>query len=412
MSQVRRATMPIVTSPASTAVLTEVDVKRKGIQRGTLFLRGGVWHVAFRKYMPTGNGDITYRQTSESTRQTSKRAARRVADEIVAKANAPAECPRGTSTVTAFVETFFWPQHVMKLKPGGIIHYRTIWDNHVKPSIGDTPMNEVTPAFIQRLLTQKHMTGLSASSLTHIRNVIGTIFGFGRAMGYFKGDLPTAGLSLPRGEKVMRQALQPEQVEAILSHLGGAKDQALQYRVLVILLANTGLRIGEALGLSWEHIDFDRKMIIVGRSWGRGTIRKAKNSDRMTCGQGLTSTKNGRVRVVPMISKVEHALQALREMTPASAASGFVFLAPGSKMGRPLDAHNFSAKIFKPACVAAGVPWASVHCLRHTLATEADKAGLTMAERMQVLGHSSAAVTMGYTHATADAVRRKLEKVN
>jgi integrase len=51
-----------------------------------------------------------------------------------------------------------------------------------------------------------------------------------------------------------------------------------------------------------------------------------------------------------------------------------------------------------------------LHCLRHTMATMADQAKLTMRERMDLLGHSDAKTTMGYTHADLQRVRAKLDE--
>lgn len=342
-----RATIPGIASPGAVGALREVELKRKGIQRGSLVCRGGVWHVVFRRWMPDAQGNVTYRSTSESTHRTNKREARMVADQIVAKANAPAECPRGTSTVTAFVETFFWPQHVGKLKKAGQIHYRTQWNNHVKPSIGDLQMNDVEPSLVQRLITQKHMAGMGASGLTHVRNVISKIFGFARSMGYFKGDLPTSGITLPRAERAERVDLSPEQVERILANMGG-DENARMYRALVTLLSQSGLRIGEALGLEWEDLDFERAIILVRRQWSKGIF---------------SAPKGGHMRATVMAD----ALPAMAELKAATMEpTGLVFRAPGSPVGRPLDHHNFHARIWKPAAIKAGGavgddPFAATH---------------------------------------------------
>jgi integrase len=48
---------------------------------------------------------------------------------------------------------------------------------------------------------------------------------------------------------------------------------------------------------------------------------------------------------------------------------------------------------------------------RYTNSTLADQAGLSVAERQRILGHSSSAMTMRYTHAELETMRERMEKI-
>jgi integrase len=378
-----------------TASLRENELKRKGQQEGRLYRRGdsAIWHVSFRKWMADKDGNVKYSTTSESTKVTGKKEARKIADEIVNKANAPAECPRGTATVTTFVETFFWPQHVAHLRRNGQRHYSTQWRVHVKPSIGDMQMNDVTPVVVQRLITHKHMADAGTSQLRHIRNVISKIFTFARTMGYFKGDVPTAGITIPKSHETTRRDLTTDQLERILEHMGGKDKCAFLYKVYTCLLADGGFRAGEALGLEWTHLKLDASIAFVSQQWTKGELEPR--------------TKNGKPRVVPLMPRSVEMLTAFRESI-GDPLPRFVFHAPESKRGTPIHHNNFATRIFKAAAIAAGVEWASPHCLRHTNATLLDEAGVTETERMQVMGHSSKSMARHYTHTTTANVVNKL----
>lgn len=78
--------------------------------------------------------------------------------------------------------------------------------------------------------------------------------------------------------------------------------------------------------------------------------------------------------------------------------SGLVFVGP--KGGR-LRRNNFNP-IWRVACVAAGVPDAHFHDLRHTGGTLAATTGATIKEIVKRLGHSSPRAAMIYQHATMD----------
>ena len=75
---------------------------------------------------------------------------------------------------------------------------------------------------------------------------------------------PTAGVRL-------RGAAEPVDAEPAAKALTDAELAALlaavpaRWRLLVWLLADTGLRIGEALALQWQHVDFGRRRVLVRR---------------------------------------------------------------------------------------------------------------------------------------------------
>jgi len=78
----------------------------------------------------------------------------------------------------------------------------------------------------------------------------------------------------------------------------------LKDRLLAALLIFTGIRRGEALGLQWEDIDFDRKLINIRRS-----VRFAGNKGYI----GPTKSKAG-VRLIPLEPQLEAILLAAKPM--------------------------------------------------------------------------------------------------
>lgn len=177
------------------------------------------------------------------------------------------------------------------------------------------------------------------------------------------------------------------------------------YGSMVTVLAQTGMRIGELCGLRWKWVNLtDHRIVMDGAKIEPYSILVREN---WTAGEFQKSPKGKRTRQIPMTSTVWVALATEREKVSTVADGSLVF--PNRK-GSPLDAHNFENRHFKPACVKIGLPWASVHCLRHTLATMADQAKLTVGERMELLGHKDIKTTLGYTHADLSRVREKLEE--
>jgi integrase len=112
------------------------------------------------------------------------------------------------------------------------------------------------------------------------------------------------------------------------------------------LLAHTGLRIGEAIALTWADVDFGS----VGSTCGDvSTAAASTPPSQGTAGERFHS---------------QGLSQALWRLRGIAAADAPVF---ATREGTPLDPSNVAARILKPAAKRAGVPWAGFHTFRHTL---------------------------------------------
>jgi integrase len=131
------------------------------------------------------------------------------------------------------------------------------------------------------------------------------------------------------------------------------------------LALNTGLRLSELYGLTWENVDTSRRVLTVPRS------------------------KNGETRHVPLNSV---ALAALAELRNRGDGTGAVIRNP---QGEPLAGPRYW---FEPAVGRAKIRSFSWHCLRHTFASRLVMAGVDLRTVQELLGHKSIAMTVRYSH--------------
>ncbi len=160
--------------------------------------------------------------------------------------------------------------------------------------------------------------------------------------------------------------LAEEEAGRLLDACRVSRNRALADLVEFSLL--TGVRRGEALGLTWDRVDR-----------ARGAIR-------------LELTKSGRRREVPLGSNADTVLA--RRWTPG--AKGYVF-----------SSRNWHS--FRSACEAAldaaGIESFRFHDLRHTFASWLVQRGRTLKEVQEALGHQTIAMTMRYSHLAPDHLR-------
>lgn len=204
---------------------------------------------------------------------------------------------------------------------------------------------------------------------------------------------PTTGAALPRRDEQHRIANDEDDLERLDDEKAKAltTDQLATLlavapargRLLLQLLAATGLRIGEALALRWGDVvlDGERPAVMVRRSLRHGRFKPPKS-------------RYGR-RQVPIDFELVRALRSARAASEFPGDRDLVFHSGGT----PLDYSNLRRRVLQPAAQEAGVPWAGFHTLRHTCASRLFASGRNAVQVQRWLGHHSPAFTLArYVH--------------
>jgi integrase/recombinase XerD len=191
---------------------------------------------------------------------------------------------------------------------------------------------------------------------------------------------------------VLRQA--PEVVTADdFRALLDACDR-LRDRFLLQLLRDSGLRIGEALGLRHSDLSVARREIAV-------VPRTNENGARV---------KRGKLRVVPVPAALFAAYADYLDGEYGDLDCDYVFVNLfAGRVGRPWT-YDSAREVLIRLRGRTGMSGFTFHHLRHTYATELIRAGADWAIVAHLLGHASVQTTLGaYGHLSVDDARRALE---
>lgn len=162
--------------------------------------------------------------------------------------------------------------------------------------------------------------------------------------------------------------------DEIAKIIGLFRQKYPTYAPFIEFMLFTGVRTGEAVGLLWRHIDFDKKLISIKQS-----VTRERGGYKKVVSQPKTRQS---IRTLRMSDRVFDLLVLIKpqNINPAE----FVFKSP---TGCVIDHGKFRACYWKPALDQLGIPYRKPYATRHTLLSEALEQGLTVPQVAQIAGH-------------------------
>ena len=278
---------------------------------------------------------------------------------------------------------------------------------HLNPGLGKIRLSRLKATDIDRFIASKR-DAYSGNSLRIMRTSLHKAFRDGERAEIVPHSAVIA-VELSESVRVSRRAsefLSMEQARLLLDGVRGDRLEAIY-----VVLLSLGLRRGEALGLFWEDIDFENRVITVRRSLKRVQVlpnqtEPGNRSTRLELGSTKTAGSwRNQVLPQPCVDALQQhrVMQAAERLAaPVWADSRLVFTTP---IGTMIDPANL-AKEFSAHTKRAGLGHRNLHQLRHSAATIMLVQGVPLNDVSRVLGHTTISVTSDvYGHFTAERAR-------
>lgn len=272
---------------------------------------------------------------------------------------------------------------------------------HILPELGKVKLENLTPMKITKFANTlpKKSNGrggtLSPTTVGDIRRTLSAMLETAVQQGLMPNN-PAKAAQWPSEERTPGKAATPEEMGRFMAALEGER---LVWKVLFLLLATTGMRRGEAIGLDWDAVDLERGMVSIRQSATTGSNGVELNTPK---------TKAG-IRNVALVDSLRPMLKQLHVEQMKSRLylgqswtdSGAVFANP--ETGVRLNPDSVSTR-FRKICARCGVNL-HLHELRHSYVTAALHAGVSLADIARQVGHASTEVTARvYAHAFGDEI--------
>lgn len=260
-------------------------------------------------------------------------------------------------------------------RPRTIEHYRYVVERYLIPALGDVRLDRLTPRRIQAWVDADR-----TASAHHRYAVLRRALNVAKRQ-HILADNPATAIEPPEASEYRGRPLEVHEIRALLLATTGDRLNAL-WR----LAMDSGLRVSELLGLSWDDLDLD-----AGRLTVRNQLYRAEGR------WALVDPKTAREEPLNLAPSTvaalrEHQRRMAAERTPAWVFYGLVFVTP---KGQPISRSDV-LRAFHEACDAAGIARRRVHDLRGTTASVLQDEDVPEHVRMARLGHVTTRMARHY----------------
>ena len=328
---------------------------------------GKAWDVDVQFQQPDGRTVRVRKASPVNTRRGAEQYEREIRASLLA-GNYGKEI-KEVPTLAQFAERFLTYSETNN-KPSAVFAKRGLLQNHLLPPFGTMTLDTIGPAEVEKYKADKLRAKYSPKSINNQLTVLRKLLNL--AVEYCELEHAPKIKQLKVGEHGF-EFLDFAEVDRFLA------AAPAEWKPLLIIALNTGLRVGELLALKWEDCDLFAGKLIVRRSLWNGI-------------EG--SPKGGRAREVPLNQVALWALKSLRHLR-----GHYVFCKDDGTRFSHSEVKNVVPRI----CQRAGLPKRlTMHALRHTFASHLVMRGVALKAVQELLGHATIDMTLRYAHLSPD----------
>ena len=292
-----------------------------------------------------------------------------------------------------------------EVKESTYVKYLGEIQNHIKPYFENIRLHsmdfEKADGFKNHLLYGK---GLSANTVHSILILLNNIMKF--ASKFSEDTFSICEIKYPKADRKEIRVLNSVEENKLIKYLLKNTDR---YKLGVLLMLSTGMRIGEICALRWGNINLSDRSIKIDC-----TLQRIKNTDydkkandigHTKTKLSITKPKSGTsIRIIPVNNSVVCLLSKFECKNNDS------FLLSGNE--KPIEPRVLQYQIRKYA-KELGLEEVHAHTLRHSFATRAIEAGFDIKSLSEILGHSTTTITLDrYVHSSMSFKRANMAKLD
>lgn len=287
------------------------------------------------------------------------------------------------------------------VKDSSFASYDTWIDCHILPWFGFLEVGQLSSELIQQFSKEKIESGLAPRTVKAILILLKNILRYGEQKGYL--SMKGIQFRYPRVDDQPLHILSDTQLHTLISYL---MENPSRLCSGLLLCVYSGIRVGELCGLKCGDIDFQSGIMKIRR-----TVSRIKNLDY----DSMSASEQPKTVVITGTPKSASSFREipipdfLLKILAADCRNPEDFLLSGSPFC--MEPRSVQRK-FQNILKKCGLPVINIHALRHGFATRCTEMGFDSKTLSEILGHSSAKITMDiYVHSSIQKKRTCMNKL-
>lgn len=288
-------------------------------------------------------------------------------------------------------------------RDNSIKSYDVAYRNHIKDNFDNYKIADITARSINDFFYTLKEKNISQSYASVIKVILSSCLDYAIFPLELIDSNPCKFIKLPKFDKIKfeKEVITMEDLKKILE----AGSNKHNFNEVSLLLFNTGLRIGEALALQWEDIDFKERVIHVRHTLVTPSMKEYKIAEPKT---------KSSIRDVYFNDNVEKIFKSVKKVQNENRLKYGKFYKNNDLVFTNKDGSNLTGVYFVNTASKirkdTGVNF-TMHTFRHTHATMLLNSGANMKDIQTRLGHSDITTTMNvYVASTEEAKKKTLDK--
>lgn len=297
-----------------------------------------------------------------------------------------------------WLDTWLNKYQKITIKLRTYLKYEDIINKHINPILGDYELDNLTSNVLQDFVLYKLNNGnlvskekLSDNSVIAIVSLLKQALRQAVFLGVASTQY-TSHIKLPTIKEKEIMAFNRLEQQKLETYCFKSKPNYIG----IIICLYTGIRLGELLALTWDDIDFDKKLLRVNK-----TVYTITKNGKNEAYIDKPKTKQSN-RIIPLPKQ----LISLLKKNKKKSISNYIIT---TKTEGIVQNRSYQ-KTFKSILRKCNIPYKNFHSLRHTFATRALELGMDVKTLSEILGHKNSTITLNrYSHSLLE---HKVEFMN
>lgn len=280
------------------------------------------------------------------------------------------------------------------------LKYSDIINKHIKPILGNYELEDLTGKVLQEFVLYKLNNG---NLLTNDKLSDNTVIAI---VSLLKQALRQAVLLEISNVEYTNHIKIPAAREKEITAFSRSEQQKLEAYCLnskpnyigIVICLYTGIRLGELLALTWNDLDFNKKLLNINK-----TVYTISKDGKNVAYIDKPKTKQSN-RIIPLPNQL---ITILKKRKKISISNHII----ATKTGGIVQNRSYQST-FKSILKKCKIEYKNFHCLRHTFATRALELGMDVKTLSEILGHKNSMITLNrYSHSLLEYKFEYMNKI-